>query len=232
MEKLAALCGALLLTLALAAVDPVAALEGPFPPGEPVDLVYLSDSGGVGVADKYGELAAEALDREVRVHDWAIGGASITLLRDMVQSSLAVEVAEAEIIVLYGQPAGLEGDLPLPNILTCFDALEASTSTLEWEPPVVPSVEDWQSYRDVLDQIYDEIWRLRAGQPTILRAHDVWNPYISPWREVGIEPECTANWEVESQVIREAAEVNGAVFVSAFDVFNGPEHDEDPREKG
>ena len=34
------------------------------------------------------------------------------------------------------------------------------------------------------------------------------------------------------QVIREAAEANGAVFVSLFDVFNGPEHDEDPREKG
>ncbi|MCJ7781303.1 MAG: SGNH/GDSL hydrolase family protein [Acidimicrobiia bacterium] len=29
-----------------------------------------------------------------------------------------------------------------------------------------------------------------------------------------------------------AAEANGAVFVSFFDVFNGPEHDEDPREKG
>ena len=34
------------------------------------------------------------------------------------------------------------------------------------------------------------------------------------------------------QVIREAAEANGAVFVSFFDVFDGPEHDEDPREKG
>jgi hypothetical protein len=49
---------------------------------------------------------------------------------------------------------------------------------------------------------------------------------------VGIEPECTANWEVEMQVILEAAEANRAVFVSFFDVFTGPEHDEDPRGKG
>ena len=104
---------------------------------------------------------------------------------------------------------------------------------MEWEePPVVPTVEDWQPYRDVLDEVYDEIWKARGGRPVVLRAHDIYNGFIAPWREVGIEAECTANWEVEMQVIREAAEANGAVFVSFFDVFNGPEHDEDPREKG
>ena len=31
---------------------------------------------------------------------------------------------------------------------------------------------------------------------------------------------------------RASAESNGAVYVSVLDVFNGPEHDQDPVEKG
>ncbi len=131
--------------------------------------------------------------------------------------------------MLRAHPGCLEYDLPQPKILSCFDALEGDpdysgpgwTPGLEWEPPVVPSVEDWQPYRDVLDQVYDDIWKLREGRPVVLRAHDICNPFIAPWRELGIEPECTANWEIEMQLIQEAAEANGAVFVSFFDAFNG-----------
>ncbi len=208
---------------------------GQFPAGEPVDLVYISDSGGWEVAERYVELAAEALDREVRFHDQRIGGLSMSTVPSMVRGSLAGQVAEAEIIVLYAHPGGLEYNLPQPNMLTCFealDALENSTSTPEWEPPVVATVEDWQPYRDVLDEVYDEIWKAREGRPVVLVAHDIYNGFVAPWRELGIEPECTANWEVEMQVIRAAAEENGAQFVSLFDVFNGPKHDEDPRAKG
>lgn len=215
---------------------------GQFPAGEPVDLLYISDSGGWEVAERYVELAAEALDREVRFHDHRIGGMSMSTVPSMVRDSLADEVAEAEIIVLYAQPRGLEYKLPQPNILTCFTAADAVedpdysgewTPGMEWEdPPVVPTVEDWQPYRDVLDEVYDEIWKAREGRPVVLRAHDIYNGFIAPWREVGVEAECTANWEVEMEVIQEAAEANGAVFVSFFDVFNGPKHDEDPRAKG
>jgi hypothetical protein len=69
----------------------------------------------------------------------------------------------------------LEYNLPQPNILTCFEAADALegpdysgqwTPGMEWEdPPVVPTVEDWQPYRDVLDEIYNEIWKLREGRP-------------------------------------------------------------------
>jgi hypothetical protein len=213
----------------------------PFPAGEPVDLVYISDSGGAEVAEKYAALTSEALDREVRLHDLRQGGMSITSVPALVRGSTRV-VADAEIIVLYAHPGGLEYDLPEPNILTCFQALDVFdddyagpewTPGTKWEPtPVVPEVEDWQPYRDVLDEVYGEIWEARDGRPVVLRAHDIYNGFIAPWRELGIEPECTANWEVEMQVIREAAEANGAVFVSFFDAFNGSGHDEDPREKG
>lgn len=215
---------------------------GPFPVGEPVDLLVLSDSGGCcgTVAPGYALSASEALDREVRIHDEYVGGL-VTIL-ERVQSGLADEVAEAEIIVLYGHPDGLEYDLPLPNIHSCFDATEAVedpdylgdwTLGQEWEEiPVIPTVEDWQPLRDAMDQIYAEIWKLRDGQPTILRAYDIYNGFLAPWIEVGVEEECTANWEVQTQVVREAAEANGAGFVSLFGIFNGPNHDEDPREKG
>jgi len=193
------------------------------------------------VAPRYALSAAEALDREVRIQDQYIDGL-ITIL-ERLQSGLADEVAEAEMIVLYEHPGGLEYDLPLPNIQTCFVAAEAAEGSDDyrgdwipgqvWEEiPLIPTVEDWKPLRDILDQIYAEIWKLRDVQPTILRAYDIYNGFVAPWREIGVEEECTANWEVQTQVVREAAEANGAGFVSLFDIFNGPNHDEDPREKG
>ncbi len=41
-----------------------------------------------------------------------------------------------------------------------------------------------------------------------------------------------AAWEAFSQAIREAAAEFGVPTASMFDAFNGPNHDEDPREKG
>lgn len=217
---------------------------GPFPADQPVDLLVLSDSGGCcgGVTAAYAPLASEALDREIRIQDDYIGGLAEILRR--IRTDLADEVAEAEMILLYGHPGGLDYDLPLPNINACFDAVDGVEHPEEyegdWVPgeewdeiPVVPTVEDWQPLRDVLDQIYDEIWKLRDGQPTIVRAYDIYNGAgVSAWTEVGIEEECTANWEVQTQVVREAAEANGAGFVSLYGIFNGPNHDEEPREKG
>jgi hypothetical protein len=217
----------------------------PFPAGEPLDLLVLTDSSGWGVADRYAPLAAEALDREVRALDLAgLGDHSIKNLLEMIQTSRADEVAESEIIVVYGYPGGLEYELPLPNILACLEAVDAVDYPEEyegdWSPgeeweeiPVVPTVEDWSPFRAVLDQVYDEIWRLRAGQPTILRTYEVYNGFgVAAWTELGIHEECIANYEVLGQVVREAAEANGAGFVSLLDAFNGPNQDEDPRAKG
>lgn len=218
--------------------------SGPFPAGEPVDLLVMSDSSGIGLAERYALFAAEALDREIRVHDLARGGRRLTETLNWMRSIAGTDiVAEAEIIVVYGFPGGLEYNLPEPNILSCFEAADAVlepgeyvgdwTPGAKWEPtPAVATVEDWQPYRDVFDQVYNEIWKLREGQPTIIRTYDIPLGYLAPWTELGIESECTANWESQFQVVREAAEANGAGFVSVMDVFNGPNHDEDPFEKG
>jgi hypothetical protein len=196
--------------------------------GEPWDLLYISDSGGWGVADLLAEQAAEALGVEVRVYDHASGGLSavtaLARIRGDAYPNISDWVRESEIIVVYGNPEDSGADL---EIGTCV-----STSIMEREPPAHQTAADYQPYEKVLDELYAEIWKLREGTPTVLRAIDLYNPVISAWREAGIDPECTEHWELWSSVIRGAAEANGAVMVSTYDLFNGPSHDEDPREKG
>lgn len=193
---------------------------------EPTDLFYLSDSGGWGVPWKYGELAGEALGRDVRVHDHTLSGLPATRALELVQTTYRDQVAAAEIVVVYGAYGG-SGIAFEEDMDNCV-----SMSRVEREPPRVATEEDWQPYRDLLDEIYREIWSLRDGRPTILRGVDIYAPVIGDWREAGIEAECTANWEMWSRVMEASALANGAVFVSPYDVFNGPGHDDDPRDKG
>lgn len=196
--------------------------------GEPWDLLYISDSGGYGVADVLAERASEELGVDVRVYDHASGGLSavtaLARVRGDTYPDISDWVRESEIIVVYGNPEESGVDL---EIGTCV-----STSIAEREPPAPQTAEDYAPYREILDELYAEIWKLREGTPTVLRAVDIYNPAISAWREAGIEPECTDHWELWSGVMRDAAEANGAVMVSPYDLFNGPDHDEDPREKG
>ena len=191
------------------------------------DLLYIQDSLGFQVAQIYGRLAEQALGVEVNVHDRAIGDLSavsvLTWLRDP-DSVWADLVRGAEIIVFFANP---NGSGTTTDIEICISA-----SPMEREPPVHYTDEDWRPYRDVLDEIYAEIWKLRAAEPVVLRAVDFYNPAISDWRKAGIEPECTAALEAMNGTIREVAEANGATVVSVYDLFNGAGHDQDPREKG
>lgn len=209
---------------------------GPFPAGEPVDLVYIADSSSVG--EPYAELTAEMLDREVRLNERVDASAQ------SIRGRFADDVAEAEIIVFYFNSAAFEKDMPPPTFeASCVlgvDALEVPdcsgpewTPGTKWEPvPAVPTAEDWQPYEDWLSEVWEAIWDARDGRPVVLRGHDMFNPWFGQWVELGIEPECTAVWEGQATAARQAAEANGAVFVSFYDVLNGPDHDEDARAKG
>jgi hypothetical protein len=199
----------------------------PFPAGAPIDVVVLADSGGSGVADLYAAKAAEALDREIRVHDHSIGGARIDRILSGIRNDWADDVSDAEIIVFYVHPGGFDPPSFTEPCLSGGGALGYIG-----DPPVATSVEDWQEFGDMLDQVYDEIWELRAGRPTILRAYGVWGPWLSRYREMGIESACMAGEEALDQVRRESAEAHGAIYVSMLDVFNGPDRDQDPVEKG
>ena len=66
---------------------------GPFPEGEPVDILVLSDSGLNRIADRYAELASEAIDREVRIQ--APTSRSAVEILDLIRGAFANLVAEA-----------------------------------------------------------------------------------------------------------------------------------------
>ena len=193
---------------------------------EPWDLVWISDSMGEQVAYRWADQIEEAEGVEVRVHDYVIGFLSMEKAQQMITNDATIreEAADAEIIVVYGNnsdtgPADYSG--------TCH-----TPSPTPRDPPNAYTQADFAPYGDALRGIYDVIFELRAGQPTVIRAFDVFNGMIADWREAGIEPECTAFWDSESEVLREAADDYGVAMASFYDEFNVPDHDEDPREKG
>ena len=198
--------------------------------GEPWDLVFISDSRGFNVARAWADLIEEAEGVEVRVHDHATGRLSLVQVREWLTADssdsddeLRGEVADAEIIFVFGNPYGSgvtegKGCAPWPD----------------WhsEPPEPATPADWAQYGDVLRDILDAVFELRAGQPTVTRVADEFAAPIADWRQDGIEAVCTTSWEAHAQVIHEAADEYGAGTASWYDAFNGPDHDEDPVEKG
>lgn len=133
------------------------------------------------------------------------------------------EVADAEIIVVYGNASQ-----SAPNdVGTC-----ARTGTDPRDPPNVYTSADFAPYGDVFRNIYDTVFELRAGQPTVIRTCDYYSGMLADWQEAGIEPECTTGWEAQADAIHEASDECGVPTASFYDEFNGTDHDEDPREKG
>lgn len=200
----------------------------------PLDLVWFSDSGGWFVAEQWAELIEEEFGVEVRVHDWAKGSLSaVEVLESLSEpgegfsrlSDRREDVAQAEIVVVYGNPRGSGTN---DDMETCV-----STSTVPRDPPTAFASEGFlEPYREVLREIYERVFALVGDRPVIVRAIDLYNPVIADWRLAGIEPECTATWEAWSDSIRRVAAEFGVPTVSMYDAFNGPDHSEDPRAKG
>jgi hypothetical protein len=191
---------------------------------EPWDLVWFSDSLGFGVAHAWADLIEDAEGVEVRVHNHLIGNVPIERFRAMVngEETIRQEVAGAEIIVVFGNPSGTAP----PDTAVC------AYSPLDPNPPEFYTSEDFVPYGDVFRDIFEVIFELRAGEPTVIRAFDMFAGVLVDWREAGTEAECTAAWEAFSGAIREAADEYGVLTASFYDAFNGPDHDEDPRGKG
>lgn len=196
--------------------------------GEPWDLVYMTDSQGWGVPDLYAQLAKDALGVEVRVHDFTFGQLSAARILELLDLSPYAEmVADAEIVVLFGEPQGSGVELPAPDVRTCW-----STASYERRPPVPSDAADWRPYRETLGSVFDRVWELRAGSPTVVRTVDMFVPMLGQWSRAGIRPECTREWETMSEQIRVAAETHGVRMVSIFDALNGSEHARDLVEAG
>jgi hypothetical protein len=195
-------------------------------------MVFLSDSSGWGVADRYGAYIEEDLDVTVQVHDLAASslsaGSVLAALRgegSPYPSSVDVAglVREAEVVVVYGNP------------------LESISEVHRWDWNCVSSTapyardcaaETFDAYRADLGAIYQEILKLRGDEPVLIRAFDAYNPLYSVYRDRGVYDACLGCWENYNQAIHQAAMEHSVPIARVFDAFNGPDHDEDPRDKG
>jgi hypothetical protein len=135
---------------------------------------------------------------------------------------LPAVLEEAEMVVMFVNPEkSVDPDNPL-EMGGCFF----------YDPPESCGPETFEKYIHDLEAIWQEIFELRGDQPIILRATDLYNPLVSPWKEKGVFESCTACWENLSAANRQAAEKFGIPFLSRLDAFNGPTREEDPRQKG
>ena len=231
-------CLVFILASSAACSDDGADSDVPFADGV-WDLVWYSDSTGWEVAEQWASVIEDQFGVEVRVHDHAAGVLSaVEVLRSLGITPAGEpvgddfgrlgdtrgEVADAEIVVVYGNPIDSGSTDDLEQCVT--------TSTAPRDPPTRYAPEDFAPYEDVLASIYAQVFDLVADRPVIVRAIDSYNPVIAPQQQAGVASECIEAWESWSAAVGRAAERYGVPLVSMYDAFNGPDHDEDPREKG
>lgn len=165
------------------------------------------------------------------VHDFAnqVGSAGevLEVLRTGTSLNARLErlpdiLRDAEVVVIFLNPEdSVDPQRPL-DFYGCFLS----------QPPGPCNPESFAQWTADLEAIWARIFELREDQPIILRATDLYNPLVTPWTEQGVFEACTECWRNMSAAARKAAETFGIPFLSRLDAFSGPNHDEDPRQKG
>lgn len=194
-------------------------------------LVILSDSSLWGVGEAFAAKIEQDLGVSVVVEDYAMGGSSAGQVLDVLLTGkspnsklekLPSVLAEAEVVVMFLNPNdSINHDKPL-NLDGCFFSMM----------PAACEPETFEQWTKDLQSIWGEILRLRQGKKTILRAVDMYNPLVSPWKENGVFESCNTCWENMSFAVQEAADAYGIPVLNRLDAFNGVNHEEDPRLKG
>ena len=189
------------------------------------NLVVIGDSSLWGVGEAFASQIEKDVGVKVVLEDFALpvlsAGAVLKILQTEESAKLNDALREAEVVVMFVNPVdSIDPEKPLD--LSCYVSIAPSSCN-------PASFERWTSD---LKAIWAEIFKLRQGQQTILRATDNYNPLVSPWNEHYIFEACTECWVNMSNAARLAAETYNIPFVSRLDAFNGLNHDEDPREKG
>jgi hypothetical protein len=205
--------------------------EMPRGPGATWQLVIISDSSLWRVGEALADRIEKDTGAKVEYIDYAIGsltaGNVLEALQTGKSSRLSLEklpavLKDAEMVIVFLNPwDSLDAEHPL-DMDQCF----------EYRIPGNCDPESMKQWTSDLNGIWREILKLRAGQPTILRAVDLYNPLVQPWKENGVFEDCTECWENMSDAVRQAAEPYNIPFVSRLDMMNGINHDEDPRLKG
>jgi lysophospholipase L1-like esterase len=181
------------------------------------DYVVLGDSSAWGFSKYYAAHIEADLGVKVTVHDRTVGGLSsgqlLSMLRD--DRELREAISKAELVTFIANP----GDHIGWRIITGEGWHDCSPEALT-------------GYKSDLDEIIQEIFSLRKGTPTIIRAMDFYVPIHSEWKKRGEYEENRRCWNALNETIHQAAAEHKIPVASVYDAFNGPDHNEDPRDKG
>ena len=203
------------------------------------DLVVIGDSSLWGLAETLAAQIEADVGVKVVSHDATVGGLSAgTVLAALhsegppstrLEKELASDLRQAEVVVMFANPEDSMDAEKLKDLESC---ISASAPKSPKNPAESCSLEAFEGYTADLAAIWAKILELRDGQPTVLRATDLYNPLVSPWKEAGAFEACTECWGAMSQAARQAAEAYDIPFLSRYDAYNGLNHDQDPREEG
>lgn len=190
------------------------------------DLLWISDSSGWGVADVYAAMVEEDTGVKVNVNDFWMGhlsaGEVYNALKDeptprFKLTQLKDLIPEAEIIVFFANPLNsvASGD---PSNYNCTGG----------EENYVNQCQNFETYTSHLEGIYQIIFEKRAGQPTIVRAFDAYNPLIAEFKQQGVYEECIACWANLNAAVHQAAASYNIPVAAVAEAWNGPDYDIDP----
>jgi hypothetical protein len=202
-------------------------LQLPKGPGAEWDLVVIGDSSMWELANAFAAQIEKDVRVKVLIHDFTFGGLEAGKVLQSLQTGAPISrlqgtLRDAEIVVMFVNPRlSIDPEIPL-DMEGCF----------AYKMPGACGMETFEKYITDLKAIWAEILNLRAGQPIILRATDLYNPLVTNWQRNDVFDACTQCWVNMSGANRIAAEAYNIPFLSRLEAFNGPEFTENPREKG
>jgi len=197
------------------------------------DLVWISDSSGWDVAQIYAEMIEEDTGIKVNVIDNWMGGLSAGYVYTVLKGEptpnatlehLGEQIKEAEVVVFYANPeeSWEEGN---PADWMCVSSLTPNyVNNCE--------METFDTYIQHLEGIYQIIFELRDGQPTIVRAFDAYNPLIARFQEQGVYEDCKVCWVNYNAAIHQAAASYNVPVAAVAEAWNGPDWEQDPEAMG
>lgn len=197
------------------------------------DLVWISDSSGWDVAQIYANYIEEDTGKTVIVHDLWVGGLAAGEILDALNGNPSEEnreleealtlIPKAEVIVVYGNP---DESVDEDNPGDWFCLMGGTFYVNACDP------ETFELYVQHMGAIYEKIFELRNGEPTIVRTFDAYNPII-PLREGQTSyEECIWCWGNYNAAIHEAAEAHNIPIALVADAWNGPDYMKNPKEMG
>lgn len=224
-----------LIVLVLVFILPILAACSPKPAPNPLmeleswDLVFISPSNGWGVADAYAAMIEEDTGIPVVVHDLSTGTLSAGMVLDGMDGggnqlslkSLPDLLPEAEVVVISMLDPRDSVD---PNAEGNWNCL-GPTNFVD-ECPAEPL----KPFYDDMSTIFTRVFEARDGQPTIVRAFDIYS-FPGDWKRDGVYEDCLTCWR--DMMLAGFYEVTASYNIPTahvFEAWSAPDFSSNPDE--